>query len=97
MGLRNIISRWFQALSGNANKVNEDVLVTNLLKAITNTEEVEFSCDDVFKLIDQYAEMELRGEDAETIMPLIKRHLEMCKDCHEEYEALMQVLQAVPS
>ena len=28
---------------------------------------------------------------------LIKHHLEMCKDCNEEYEALMRILEAMPS
>jgi len=58
------------------------------------TEENEYSCDDVFRLLDQYSEMVARGENASELMPLIKHHLDLCKDCLEEYEALMSILQA---
>ena len=73
------------------------VMVEKLMNMLESTEEVELSCDEVFDLIDQYAEMKLRGEDAANLLPLVKKHLDKCKDCHEEYEALVRVLEAFPS
>lgn len=71
-----------------------DVMLERLMQMLENTEEVELSCDEVFDLLDQYAEMELSGEDAENLLPLVKNHLDKCKDCHEEYEALIRMLKA---
>jgi hypothetical protein len=66
-----------------------------MLHMIQNTEEVELSCDEVHALIDQYAEMAIRGEDVEELLPLVHFHLEMCPDCREEYEALSRILVSV--
>lgn len=71
-------------------------LANKLVKAVGNTRDDEYACDEVLELIDQYAEMAARGEDAAQIMPLIKHHLDMCIDCGEEYEALMRVLNSMP-
>lgn len=58
------------------------------------TEDVELSCDEVYDLLDQFAEAARRGEDVATLMPLVQRHLDMCPDCREEYEALQRMLGA---
>lgn len=71
--------------------------IKNMVKAVGYTREMEYSCDEVLEIIDQYAEMAARGEDAAQMMPLIMHHLEMCADCNEEYEALMRVLKAMPA
>lgn len=65
----------------------------NFLIAIENTHEVEYDCEQVYQLLDQYAEMIERGENASGAMPLVQHHLEMCRDCNEEYEALLRVLE----
>jgi len=38
-----------------------------------------------------------RGENAVALMPLVKRHLDLCGDCKDEYEALLRVLKASKS
>lgn len=70
-------------------------MMGKLLQMVENTDEVEIGCDQVFELLDQYVEMEARGEDVASLMPLVKRHLDKCRDCHEEYEALAQVVNAL--
>lgn len=65
-----------------------------LLRMVENTDEVEIPCDEVFDLLDQYVELEARGEDVARLLPLVKRHLDKCRDCHEEYEALARVFEA---
>ena len=67
-------------------------MTVRLLKSLTMTKDEEYSCDDAHALIDQYAEAKKRGEDVEKLMPLVKHHLDMCRACFEEYEALMTAL-----
>ena len=71
-----------------------DSLVEQLVKSLQITHEEECACDEFHDFIDQYAETNIRGEDAARLMPLIKDHLEICHECCEEYEALLDVLQA---
>jgi hypothetical protein len=57
------------------------------------THEQELSCDEVHDLIDQFAEMHLRGENPVHLFPLVQRHLDMCPECREEFEALLVALE----
>jgi len=66
-------------------------------RMLAETREIELICDDIYQIVDQYAELLARGEDVRQLMPLVAYHLEMCKDCHEELEALMRILQASPA
>jgi len=61
-------------------------------RQIVSTQEVEFDCNDVYRLLDQFAEAVLQGENVEPWMPLIRAHLERCPDCRAEFEALMRTL-----
>ncbi len=65
-----------------------------LLQMVENTDEIEIPCDEVFDLLDQYVELEASGENVAELLPLVKRHLEKCRDCHEEYEALARAFEA---
>jgi hypothetical protein len=71
-----------------------DMMVGKLLRMVEDTDEAEISCDDAFELLDRYVELEARGEDVTSLLPLVKRHLDRCRDCREEYEALAQVFEA---
>jgi len=64
------------------------------LSFLTDDPEAMLTCDQVFELIDLYAERAKRGEDVIHLMPLVAAHLDMCPDCREHYEALERVLQA---
>jgi hypothetical protein len=78
-----------------ASQQNGDVMA-KLFHMLENTDETELSCDEVYAIIDQYAELEERGEDAARILPMVRKHLDNCCDCQEEYEALSQILAAAP-
>jgi predicted anti-sigma-YlaC factor YlaD len=45
--------------------------------------------------LDRFVEMKLAGKDAAAAMPLVHDHLERCRDCREEFEALLEVLRAL--
>ncbi len=68
-----------------------------MLVQLDSTQEVELTCDEVLALLDQFAEAYLRGEDVARLMPLVKHHIDMCADCHEEFDALVRILQAMSS
>lgn len=72
-------------------------LMQKMLGMVGRTRADEYACDQVHELMDQFAEAVMRGEDAAKLMPLVQHHLDMCPDCREEFEALMQILQAKPA
>ena len=72
-------------------------LTLNLLHAVEQTKQVEYSCDEAFELFDQLAEIVRRGEDPSDILLLVQEHVNFCPDCREEFEALMRILNASPS
>lgn len=72
-------------------------MLDRLLRMVEDTDEVEISCDDVLELLDQYVELEARGEDVARLLPMVKKHLDRCHDCHEEYEALVRIITASSS
>jgi len=87
--MKNIFS-FFKRWNKKAQSNNPNMQM--LLRSVSMTEEDEISCDDVFNLLDQFAEMIKRGEDASQLMPLVHKHLNMCPDCREEYESLAQMM-----
>lgn len=76
------------------NPNSQKIMLTKLMHMVEQTQEEEYSCNDVLQLLDEYAEMVSYGEDAADMMPLIKHHLDMCPDCREEAEALLSVIQS---
>jgi len=72
-------------------------VIAKLARDVERTQDVEYSCDDVHRLLDQFAEAVLRGKDAARLMPLVQQHIDLCPDCREEFEALMRILRASPA
>jgi hypothetical protein len=92
--MRNLMEwfrRWLQP-NGRKRPTLPPELIGEVAHQLEATHEVEYSCDDAHHLLDQFAEAVLRGEDAARLWPLVQRHLEMCPDCREEFEALMRIL-----
>jgi len=87
------ILNWLQGLFGRSSR---EVEAKSALAMMAMTHDKELTCDEVHALIDQFAEMKQRGEDPSQHFPLIQRHLDMCPDCREEYEALLAALQVDP-
>ena len=64
-----------------------------MLHTLAITEEPEISCEDVFAVLDQFAEAVHRGENVLLFMPLVRKRLDVCPACREEYETLLNMLQ----
>ena len=91
MNIRAIIQKIKSSLRNHEEIPNETVL--GFLRVLESVREEEAPCDEVYARIDQYVEREVDQKDAAQLMPLIREHLDMCSECCEEYEALLDVLE----
>jgi hypothetical protein len=96
--MKNFFQRIFKKATGKSSSGKMDAqqpmeqTMPQLLYAIQQTEEEEYSCDDMYQLMDQYVEMVRRGEEPASMMQLVEHHLKMCPDCRQEVEALLRML-----
>ena len=58
------------------------------IDAILGPAAAEVLCDECFERLDEYVDLELRGERADERLPGMSPHLEGCPACREEYESL---------
>lgn len=70
-------------------------LLQTLLRVAAQTRPDEMGCGECYERLDAFAEAHLRGQDADAAMPLLAEHLAMCRECREEFEALLDGLRAV--
>ena len=89
------IKNFFQRLTGAAKPQEElqDEVVLKFLKVLESARREEMSCSEMYARIDEFVEREVTSQDAEKIMPLIQEHIDMCPECCDEYEALLDVLE----
>lgn len=66
-----------------------------MVMMVTQTKSVEIGCDDCFDEMHEFAELELAGKSPEKAMPLVEEHINRCRDCKEEYEALMEAMKSL--
>ena len=90
MNIRNLIRRIRNSLHLRTELPNEAVL--GFLRVLEDVREEEISCDEIYLKLDEYVEREVSKKDAAQLMPLIREHLDICPECCEEYEALLNVL-----
>ena len=89
------IKNFFQRIRNTFKPQNElhDEVIVKFLQILENVRDEEMSCDEMFVRLDEFVETEVKSHDAEKLMPLLREHLDMCPDCDEEYEALLNVLE----
>jgi hypothetical protein len=63
------------------------------LKRLLGPAEPEVLCDECFERLDEYVELELRGEPADERIPGLRAHLGGCPACHEDYESLRALVE----
>jgi len=90
MNIRNLIGRIRNSLHLQKQLPNEAVL--GFLRVLEDVREEEISCSEIYSKLDEYVEREVSKKDAAQLMPLIREHLDVCPECCEEYEALLNVL-----
>jgi hypothetical protein len=91
MKIRAIIQKIRNSFHHQDELPNETVL--GFLRVLESVREEDAPCDEVYARIDEYVEREVDRKDAAQLMPLVREHLDMCSDCCEEYEALLDILE----
>ena len=73
----------------------EPATLQQMVRNVLTTRPDEIGCDECFEQLDRFVEMTLAGKNAAEAMPLVQDHLERCRNCCEEFEALLTVLRAL--
>lgn len=73
--------------------MQEDRALRRLLRLVELTAETEIDCTTCLERVPAYVDRELAGAEVAREMPDLQRHLALCRDCHEEYEALRDLAQ----
>ena len=64
------------------------------LRRVLGPAEPELLCDECFEKLDEYVDLELRGDPADQRIPGMRPHLEGCGACREEYESLRELVRS---
>ena len=74
------------------------IQLTQLMQ-LTSTARSEdtLGCNGCFELMDQFAQAELEGREMPQALEMVRIHLEQCKCCRDEYDALLTALRAIES
>ena len=91
MNLRAIVQKIRSSFNHREELPNQAVL--GFLRVLESVREEEVPCDEIYAKIDEYVEREVDKKDAAQLMPLIREHLDLCSECCEEYQALLDVLE----
>ncbi len=70
------------------------VRAARMIRDVLNAEGDAIGCEDCFEVLDRYAEMVEAGQDVSKEYPEVKKHLEDCFCCGEEFQALQAALEA---
>ncbi|HUI90072.1 MAG TPA: hypothetical protein VLX61_15240 [Anaerolineales bacterium] len=70
-----------------------DEVVERFLRVLEKIRREDVTCDEVFTQLDEFVENEVDGKDAARLMPLLREHLDICSDCCDEYEALLDIIE----
>ena len=54
--------------------------------------EPELLCEECFERLDEYVELELKGERADQRIPGMRAHLEGCPACREDHDSLRELV-----
>ncbi len=65
-----------------------------IIRSIVATRDDEIGCADCFRELDRFVELVLDGKNADEALPLVRHHLDLCGDCREEYEVLIEAIRA---
>jgi type II secretory ATPase GspE/PulE/Tfp pilus assembly ATPase PilB-like protein len=73
----------------------EPAMLKQMVRAVVATRPDELTCGECFEELDRFVEMTLAEKNAAEAMPLVEDHLRRCRDCREEFEALLVALRAL--
>lgn len=65
-----------------------------MVEAIFAAHQDEVDCEGCDAEMPHLVELIEAGEDPSLLLPAVQEHLHMCKDCREEFEALLSIVHA---
>ena len=68
--------------------------IVDLMQRLLSTREDAYSCEEAYALLEEYVELVASNEEAALLMPLVKNHVDMCPDCTEHLNILLNILKA---
>lgn len=71
--------------------------IKRMVRNVLTTRPDEIGCAECLERMDRFVEIELEGKSAAEAMPLVQDHLTRCRDCREEFEALLDALRHLES
>ena len=71
------------------------VTLKRIVSSALSARSDEIGCDECVEQFDRFAELVLAGKSAAEAMPLVQHHLDRCRDCREEFEALLAALREI--
>jgi hypothetical protein len=69
--------------------------IADLIELSVSVKADSLGCDGCYELMDQFAQAELDGKEVPDALKAVQTHLQQCKCCQDEYEALMIALREV--
>lgn len=71
-----------------------DEVILRFLQILEDVRKEDLSCGDMYERLDEFVEAEVKeGKNTAVLTPLIREHLNMCSDCCDEYEALLNIIE----
>jgi hypothetical protein len=67
---------------------------SEVIGRLLGPDDPELSCEQCFRDLDRYVELELAGVDAEARIPGMRAHLEGCRACAEDHASLRELVSA---
>ena len=71
----------------------DEQALASLLQQIQLTKAGQYTCAETAELLDEYVDLVASHEEAASLLPLVKGHLDHCVDCTEKYEILLDIVQ----
>ncbi|MEM9997332.1 MAG: hypothetical protein AAF809_06490 [Bacteroidota bacterium] len=71
-----------------------DTALHNLGRFLAPEIDPVLTCGECAAYAERYAELAERGQDAGAVLPLVQEHLDHCPECMEEFQALIDALEA---
>lgn len=69
--------------------------ITSLINKVKSTQLDPLDCDECFEHMAEFVEAELSAREIPEALKAIQTHLDQCKCCHDEFEALIDGLRAL--
>ena len=75
-------------------KLTHDQIVS-LKKVLSITRDQEINCNECLDHVGEFAELQLEDIPVTKALEAVEHHLTLCPECREEYEALLEAMEAL--